>query len=447
MQKNNFFGLVALCCICGSMFCSNPFKSSTSSGQDIVESIDSSVTNVSENIKIFLTSAILDSVYSRCDIGDSVPRNLYRGSPSYLSAGNFTGLSNNGNDFSEEAISYVEFRTGLLRTSSWSGVRKALRDAYSIDSMKLFFDRVKVNIDSAYRYLSAKTTTSIDVFACGVQKDSVLFNKDSIHHGDSTTFTVSLDSSGTDSVYFARLDTSYRTLIRKAVRDSACDTPRFAFCLKGTPGSSGVARFYDLGGTTYSPRITFYYRPKSDTAKTKNTTLSRDHAEFSLFENSFENDSSNGASSCVSARGVMRRSVLKLDVSSLKAFMQDSAPENKDFVVIQRADLYLNASHIRSDMRGDSILVYYNVSDTLAGNKHGFKKYSSFHVRISVGADTSYVLPLASWLQPLIINRNSSTVYLYLSLPVETSLKPFAQIAWSDTASKLKLNTIVTNPR
>ena len=74
-----------------------------------------------------------------------------------------------------------------------------------------------------------------------------------------------------------------------------------------------------------------------------------------------------------------------------------------------------------------------------------FRKVNSFYVQTD-NRDTTYTLALANWLQPLIVNRKSPTVYLYLSVPVSTQPEPFIQVEWQHNAD-MKLNAIFTNPR
>jgi hypothetical protein len=135
--------------------------------------------------------------------------------------------------------------------------------------------------------------------------------------------------------------------------------------------------------------------------------------------------------------------------------MDTAAPDNKKYVVIQKADVSIPVSQSMSDMRLDSLLVYYKLFDTLATNFNNFSGYGRFFIRDTIGSDssrsdTTYVLSLASMLQPLVVNHKSKFVYLFLWTPTQNSPTgygpPFIQVAWRPDV-KIKLSAIVTNPR
>jgi hypothetical protein len=388
-------------------------------------------------------------VFSRNDILDTIPQALQR-RPYFLSAGLYNGLIGGNTSYKAQAISYIEFRPSLFRQTGWELPRQSLQAQYNIDSVVLSVERFRVTVDSASRQVSqASASTFIDVFACGLQKDSTLLDTNSIGNKFGTDM-VSLDSGAVDSVYSIRvdrLDTGFIPRIKSAVSAAGSDTSWFAFCLKGAPGSSGVARFYGPSYGSYAPQLHIYYRARADTLTEKSEIFPANgtNSYVSVFEPAFSPQSGNAAADPVSFSGTVRRAVMKLDVSSLKTFMDDSATSGKKFVIIQRADLSLKAAHSTTDLRRDSIQVLYNVSDTLATQQNSFKKVSSFYL-INTGLDTTYVLPLATWLQPLIVNRKSTSVYLYLTIAAPGQPTSFAQVDWAHPDS-MKLNAIFTNPR
>ena len=446
MQQMSHVRLIIFSCICGALFCSNPFKPSTDLGQTIVNDLDSSITNINQNIKTFAAGAVIDTAFSRRDIHDTIPQALQR-NPSVLAVGAFSGVTSNGIGFSDTSIAYLEFRPGLFRQTGWAIARNDLKAATTVfDSVAFVVHRLRITTGDSL------SKASIDVFTCDTMKDSVLFDNAKIKNGIGTFSGISLDSAGTDSMYSVILDSAtYVNKIRSVVSDTGTDTAWFAFCLKPSLNSNGVVRLYGTLGSSYDPRIVFYFHDITDpTDSIKSWALPLNHASVSVFEPMFEpSDSSNGAKAAVSSRETARRAVFKLDLSSLKTFMEDSAGAGKKFVVIQRADLSLNVAKSVSDLPSDSIRVYYNVSDTLATEQHSFKTVNSFTVIRSAPSDTTYVLSLANWIQPLIVNKNLASVYLYLTLPDQLNVvtQPFVQVDWENPTGQLKINAIVTNPR
>jgi hypothetical protein len=450
MKKNSLVRSIIFAGVSGALFCSNPFKPSTELGQNIITNLDSSITNIEQNIRTFKTAARVVGVSSRRDIDDTIPEALQR-RPYFLSAGIFTGLTSIDAMYNAEAISYIEFRPSVYRDILWAIVRDPLKQASKIDSIVFFVNRLKVTVDSVSPPATGRnTSTAVDIFACGLQRDSTLLYTNSITTKIATK-TVSLDSSAADSVYSVhidQLDSSYARRLLNTVRsDTSADTAWFAFCLKGSPNASGVARFYGPAYGSYAPRITIYYHKGADTAlQSAPLPCSGVNSYVSTFEPVFSAGADNATPDPVSSSGTNRRAVIKLDVSAVKAYMDDSAASGRKFMIIQRADLSIKPARITTDLKRDSLQVLYNVSDTLAVGQNSFKKVSSFYIRTGASPDTNYVLPLASWIQPLIVNRKSTVVYLYLTLPAQGQPPAFAQIDWAPPDS-LKLNTIVTNPR
>ena len=145
--------------------------------------------------------------------------------------------------------------------------------------------------------------------------------------------------------------------------------------------------------------------------------------------------------------------MIKLDLSPLKTFMDTAAYDTLKYMVIQKADLNLSILHNSTDIFTDSIQVSLSVFDSLVTNRSQFTTVTSFFVHPSKPDSTIYVLPLAPYLQKILVssarndNRLSPTAYLYLMIrtPNLTS-PPITQIRWN-AASSLKFKAIVTNPR
>ncbi|HEX7510784.1 MAG TPA: hypothetical protein VF335_05760, partial [Chitinivibrionales bacterium] len=376
MLKNNFVRLSILTASCVALFCSNPFKPSTDLGQNIINGLDSSITNIDRNIKTFKTTAHIDSAFSRCDVQDSIPQALRR-APTIMMVGQFDGGSLNGVAYKDTALSYIEFRPSILRQAGWEIVRNPLKDTvtYVIDKVIFQVQRYRDSvIVPPATTVNPLAQISIDLFSCRIIRDSVLFS-DSAAKPLSVFSPVSLDSLAVDSVYSDTLDAEYLHKIKSAVSDTGTDTAWFAFCLKPSPNNSGIARFYGNSGlTNYDPRLVVNYHKKTDSAKTVLTqTIPRHHASVSFFGTS----SGNRTETPVSFSGTNRRSVLKLDVSALKRFMEDSASAGKNFKIIQRADLSLKTAGIISDLPRDSLLVYYSVFDKAQLQQIDFKKVNS----------------------------------------------------------------------
>jgi len=129
--------LAALLFSCGK----SPFSTSTDVGRDIVNDGYRDVVNVSNTVKLFTGSAAICTSYSMRDAGDSVLPWSFRGFPE-LAAGTFEGLDSTR----DTAYSYIEFRPGLLRQSSYENDRNNLKAAYSIDSVVFLFYRLRMNI-------------------------------------------------------------------------------------------------------------------------------------------------------------------------------------------------------------------------------------------------------------------------------------------------------------
>ena len=447
MLKNNFLRLSILTAGCVALFCSNPFKPSTDLGQNIINGLDSSITNIDKNIKTLKTTAHIDSAFSRCDVQDSIPQALRR-APTIMMVGQFDGGSLNGVAYKDTALSYIEFRPSILRNTGWEIVRNPLKDTatYVIDKVIFQVQRYRDSvIVPPATIINPLAQISIDLFSCRIIRDSVLFS-DSAVKPLSVFSPVSLDSLAVDSVYSDTLDAEYLHKIKSAVSDTGTDTAWFAFCLKPSPNNSGIARFYGNSGlTNYDPRLVVTYHKKTDSATVLTQTIPRHHASVSIFGPYISSDSSNRTETPVSFSGTNRRAVLKLDVSALKRFMEDSASAGKNFKIIQRADLSLKTAGIISDLPRDSLLVYYSVFGKAQLQQIDFKKVNSFYVKPN-RPDTAYTIALANWLQPLIVNNKSSSVYLYLSLPVSTQPEPNEQVLWQ-SKSDLTVNAIFTNPR
>ena len=430
---------VALCMFlaCGK----NPFSPSTDVGQKIVDDFDPSVTNIDKNIKSLRFNAVIDSSFSMRDINDSVLQCLHRNTAAVL-AGTFPGLQGGAAAFRDIAYAYIEFRPGILRQSGHETDRTNLKSAYSIDSVVLTVNRFRMTIDSGFAGRAA--AASVDVFACDTVKDSgnVPFPKERITDTSKVigTFDVSLDSAKEDTVYSVKLDTTYSIRLKKAASDSAQysgDTAWFAFCLKPAPSSSGVVRFDNLNDI---PRVIVYYRTDSTDTIVRSVTLGRHHSSFTVFEQ----DSSAACGHPLASLETGRRAVLKLDVSSLREYMDTAAGTDKKFVLIQRADIIIRCSGFFSDLQADSILVYFCIFDTLGHTMNDFTRVSSFYAKRTDNKDTTYTLPAAIWLQKTIVQKRSDAAFLYLMAPYSS---PFVQVDWTQPGDTLELNAIVTNPR
>jgi hypothetical protein len=435
--------------VCALISCSkSPFDSSTDLGKNIVDDFDPGITNLQSNVKTFSGHAEIDSAFSMRDSGDSIVSWLQRNTSatstiSTLASGTFQGLTVDGFNPIESVFTYIEFRPDTLRTTE--ATRKMLDTAYSIDSVVFVVNRLRMTIDSSSAGMASPA--GIDMYPCDTLKDSAAFvldrNKIRYNIGRLGTFTVSLDSSAADTVYSAKLDSAaYIPRIRKAVKDSAPDTSWFAFCLRPSPNSRGIVRFdnyIDL------PRILVYYRASSSDS-TQTVVLYRNHASFSVFES----DSLAACRYPFSTWETGRRTVFKLNLASLRAFMDTAADSGKKFMIIQRADLKINLSGIISDLSDDSVRVYFNFSDTLAHTSKDFSSLSLFYEKRAGSKNAVYTFPVTSWLQKLIAEHKIDTVYLYLTALTPTlnsGYSSFIQIDWTQPSARLELNAIVTNPR
>ena len=436
---------IALCMI---LSCDkNLFAPSTDVGQKIVDDFDPSMTNVNENIKTFSGNAVIDSSFSMRDIDDTVLLWSHRNMPAVL-AGTFPGIQSAPAAFHDTAYAYIEFRTGIFRQPGQETNRNNIKSAHSIDSVVLSFNRYRITIDSTYSERPA--TAKLDVYVCDTVKDSdiVAFSKDKIAKSSEPlgTFSVGLDSLAEDTVYSIKLDSTYKIRFQRAASDSqqyAEDTAWFAFCLKPAQSSSGVVRFDNLND---APRIDVFYRTDSTDTVLKAVTLYRHHSTFTVFEQ----DSASACSYPVASWETGRRAVFKLDVSSLREYMDTATGTDKKFVVIQRADMKLKLAGFFFDLQEDSAFtVIYSLFDTLAHTMSDFTAGSSFYVKNTGSKDTTYTLPVAPWLQKIIVQNKSDVAFLYLTAPLQyyTYSPPFLQLDWTQPAAHLELNAVITNPR
>ena len=453
MKKQILFRLGLFALVCGAVSCGNIFKPSTSVGEQIVNDVDPNLTDINRNVKPFSDSLMCMGSSMR-DVNDTFPPG-YQWNPAYVVAGMFPGLVTGSRG---DAITYLEFRPLSLRTDAT--IHNNLRTAF-IDSAVFQVRRLRINTRSSVNGSPVKIT----IGACPVLRDSsslLLRFSDTIPFSGflltKTTvmgsWLVNTDSAGGDDTIFRfKLDSSvYAVKIKNAMKDTILpsDTGGFALCLAPDTVSAGLARFMNINGDNSSPKITVYYHGGASNTTGDSLALWRDHATCTVFEP----DSAVATLSPVSSWETIRRAIYKIDVSSLANFMDTAAPDNKKYVVVQKADVSIPISQSMSDMRLDSINVRYKLLDTLATNQNDFNTYQNFWLKDSIGisplSDTSYVIPLASMLQPLVVNHKSKTVYLYLWINGQNSPTgygpPFTQIAWKPD-SKLKLIAIVTNPR
>jgi hypothetical protein len=427
-----------------TLFVSCVNHSSTDLGSGIINTFDSTITPVGQNIKSLSGTFKVDSSFSMRDVGDSIIPGLQR-NPPLLAAG--TAFSTVAAAV-DSAIAYMVFTPGIYRQSGSSGTLKALQDAI-IDSVSLCFRRERFTSDSAH---SPNKLAVINVDSCAVQmdslgRDSLLFNRNQVTL-QIQQVGISTDSATGDTDFTVSLNAypTYVDRIKKAVKptiDSASDTAAFAFCFKPATGSPfGIVRFDNLSYDSTQPRLVIYYRPLSDTLVTQSTVLPRNRAAYSVFEA----DSSAACNTAVSSWETVRRAVFKLDVSSLKNFMDTAAGDGKKFVVVQRANVTLNFSPYITDLflTTDSLQVLYSVFDTLQTTKDSFATTGSFYIKPS---DTSHVLLLATQIQSVLFDDKKTTAFLYLMLPTQNSTNPpFAQVQWRQPAT-VKFNAIVTNPQ
>jgi hypothetical protein len=455
MKKQILFRLGLCALVCGAVSCGNIFKPSTSVGEQIVNDVDPNLTDINRNVKPFSDSLMcVDS--SMRDVNDTFPP-WYQYNPYYVIAGRFPGLvTGNG----EDVITYLEFRPLILRNDATA--RPGLHTGI-IDSVVFKLRRLRITTRSSASGVPAQ----IDVDTCPVLVDSTsILARYLARPTDTVPFTrnilknatkvlgvlpVSTDSAVGDTDLSLKLDSSfYMTKFKNLMKDTVgpSDTAAFAFCL--APDAPGLARFMNIPGDATIPRIIIYYHASALDTSLRTQILYRDHASYTPLEP----DSATAGMSPVSSWETYRRALFKIDVSTLANFMDTAAPDNKKYVVIQKADVNIPISQSMSDMRLDSIYVLYKLLDTLATSKNDFNASGNFFIRDSIGinpsTDTSYGIHLASMLQPLIVNHKSRTVYLYLWINGQNSPSgygpPFTQIAWKPV-SKLKLNAIVTNPR
>ena len=456
MIKRIIVRLGVFAALCGVVSCGNMFKPSTNLGQQIVNDVDPDLTDLNRNIKA-LSDSLKDSSFSMRDVGDTFPPG-YQWNPAFLAAGSFTGLVSGGK---ETIISYLEFRPGVFRTTS--SIYTSLQ-AVSIDSVVLRLRRLRVTTRSN---LTPGSIAHIDVDTCPVLRgdsSSLLLRRtDSIPFPNVLlpnpigTFSINNDSSvydstmGGDTALSIKLDSAtYLTRFKNAVKDSGFDTTAFAFCLAPHGNGDGLARFMNINGDQTEPKLVVYYHTSAADTAMRTQTLYRDHAAYTAIES----DSALACGSSMSSWETVRRAVFKIDVSPLSTFMDTAGPDSEKYFVIQKADLSVHVLKSISDMRLDSINVKYKLFDTLATNTYNFSgSIGSFFIRDSIGTnsnDTTYVLSLASMLQPLVVNHKSKYVYLFLMVPNQNSPSgygpPCVQIDWKPDA-KIKLSAIVTNPR
>ena len=446
MKKQKILQIAFFFSVCIIASCGNLFQPSTNLGQQIANDVDPNLIDINRNIKPFSDSlASLPS--SMRDVGDTFPSG-YQWNPWYLIAGTNIGLDSGTID---SVYAYLEFRPLTCRVTA--SIYNALRVAH-IDSVVLMLRRLRVDTRSA---LVPKTVTKIDVRGCPILGDSstdlIPFTKDLWKNTKALgTLSINTDTSvhdstlGGDTAFSIRLDSSYVTRFKNAVKDSGFDTSAFAFCLGPNGKGDGLGRFMNVPGEATSPRIVAYYHASDADTALRTQTLYRDHASFTAIER----DSGAACKSPISTLETIRRAVFNIDVSSLSNFMDTAGPDDKKYVVIQKAEVTIPVSQCISDMRLDSIYVQYKLldSDSLAISKKSFAEDGHFYIKNT--KDTSYAISIAKRLQPLVLNHRSKSVNLFLMVPSQNSPTgygpPFIQVAWKPD-SKLKLIAIVTNPR
>jgi hypothetical protein len=284
----------------------------------------------------------------------------------------------------------------------------------------------------------------------GLITDTIPLTRDSLKNAKVLgVLSVNTDSISGDTALSLNLDKSiYITKFKNAMKDTIVpsDTAAFALCLAPNANTDGIGRFWNYNADSRSPNLVVYFHASATDTALRSYTLSRDHASYTSIELK-PTDASNAS---ISSWENLRRAVYNIDVSSLASFMDTAAPDSLKYVVIQKADVHIPVSKCFFDMHVDSIRVEYKLIDSLATSKNSFSTVGNFWIRTT--ADTSYTVPIASSLQPLVINRKSKSVYLYLSIPSQDSPvypiygRTFIQVAWKPD-SKIKLNAIVTNPR
>jgi hypothetical protein len=427
------------------IFCGgNPFSPSTDVGEKIVNDFDPGVMNVQSNLKQFSGSAFIDSSFSMRDRGDSAYWWIQRNTVTML-AGAFNGLSIGTFTAAETAYTYIEFRPDTLRVDG--AKRKNLDTAFSIDSVVFMINRFRETVNATASGMAPPA--SIDAYSCGLLKDSssIALTTDSIRVSAGKLGTipaVSLDSVAPDTAYSIKLDTGiFAPRIRRAVKDAGADTSWFAFCLKPSPGSQGVVRF---DNSINVPKIIIYSHLSSHDTATTVTTLNRHHATCIMAES----DSIAACRHAYSTWETGRRAVLKLNVKTLRDYLDTASGDKRTYQVIQRADLKLNCAGLLSDLHRDSIQVYFTMSDTLARNQYDFMKVAMVTLHRDSSKNAMYTIPVTSWLQMLVSLKRSETVYMYLTAPIslsEYSSPSFIQVDWTQPANRLDLSAIITDPR
>jgi hypothetical protein len=455
MKKQKGLQIALLFSVCFACLCSNSLKPSTNLGRQIVSDIDSTLIDLNRNVKAFSDSLKIFSSSSMRDINDTLPPG-YQYNPPFIVAGRNVGAD------TEDVVAYLEFRPSAFKFNGT--IQSAMKNAI-VDSVVLNVRRFRISTLSN----PVNDTTKLDVDSCvvldrfsnlsilGRQTDSAAFPRGFLTNNilKLGTLSVNMDSAEGDTMLSLRLDSAiYTTKFKNAVKDTVgfSDTEAFALCLAPDFNCKGIARFMSYNGDATSPNLSVYFHNSvTDTAR-RMYTLSRDHASYTVLEP----DSSALCGSPICSWETARRTVYKIDVSSITAFMDSAAPEGKKYVVLQKADVRIPISKSVSDMRLDSILVYYTVLDTQARNFYdlagtGINPIGTFYIRDSISRDTTYVIPLAKMLQHLVVDKNDKSVNLYLWIhgqnsPYNTYGPSFIQVAWKPEAL-VKLDAVVTNPR
>jgi hypothetical protein len=427
----------------------NPFAPSTDLGKGIVDDFDPTVTNVQNNLKVLSESIVVDTAFSMRDTGDSL-YSWIEGNTKAALAGTFTGLTVDGFAAIETAYTYIEFRPDTLRADE--AQRKNLDTAFSIDSVVLAINRFRVTVDSASPGRTA--TAAIDLYPYGVIKEplTTAINPKSITGKPLDSIrNISLVSTGEgpakDTLYTFKLDSTYVSRIRTAVKDSTADTSWFALCLKPSAGSRGVVRFdnvYDV------PRILVYYHALPGDTVSGVVSMSSYRCASTIVES----DSVAAFRHPYSAWEMDRRTILKLNLAPLRDFMDTAGAGGKEFKVIQRAELKVNLAGLVSDMRCDTIQIQYSLSDTLGHTKKDFTLVSALSVINSGKRDVIVSLPVTTWLQKLVAQKRCKTVYLSLTVPANmyaysdvVEMPSLVQIDWTQPGGRVALNAIVNSPR
>jgi hypothetical protein len=462
MKKQKILQFAVFSSVCLALACSNPLKPSTNLGEQIINDTDPNLIDINRNVKPF-SGSLRDSAFSMRDINDTLVPG-YQYNPPFLTAGRNVG------PITEDVIAYLEFRPTNFRADN--NVRNSLKTGI-IDSVVLNLRRFRI------KTLSSPTPgmAIIDVDTCpvlgrfpslsivGRKTDSIPFINDFLQNNVKNIGAVSINTDslitdptqGGDTALTVVLDSSYIARIKNAVKDTIgfSDTTAFGLCLAPRTGSQGLARFMNLNGDATSPNLLVYYHASATDTARRTQLFSRDHASNTVLETA--PDSALACGSSFSSWETARRAVYKIDVSSLAAFMDTAGPIGKKYVVLQKADVRIPVSKSVSDMRLDSIYVHFMLLDSLANNFYdlgssSYKTLGNFYIRDSISSDTSYVVSLANLLQPLLINKNRKSVYLYLWVAGQNSATSFGscpsfiQVAWKPE-QKLTLSAVVTNPR